>query len=250
MFIVGSVLFTTLCATGLTQMAEETDVQTLWLPRGTDFKKNSEYLRAVTEADEDSCRRQKVQVVSVEDRGSVLTAQSVREVHRLRQAVFDIVTEDGATWPNRCKRVPFLGHLPSLTTPPEGAFPEEVCPQVETAEAAEKAAPKVCLESHLLEAWAVGGSLNRGLPANLTDKDVVETINGDDLVSGLTGLPLRVSDFLGSAVEDRKSGEVISAKGMTLTFVTNRMLKGDEPNATFENDMSLNFEEEFIRVVR
>ncbi len=117
------------------------------LPSGSDFKKHNEFLTE-TFADSD-VRYNSILVVAEE--GSVLSADNVRAVNKLREDVVDL-NSGGATWSNRCE-------LQSRATAQvagvdAGAdFPEDVCPAIEAMEDEDADAEKVCSESHLLEIW-------------------------------------------------------------------------------------------------
>ncbi len=234
----------------MTQYYTENDGKDLWLPRGKEFTERAYFMSETFQSDVRSNH-----ILVAAERGNILSADNLRAIYRLREAVTAITTDNGATWENRCRRVPrspstngsasfSISDLSSSFVFPTLAFPEEVCAKLAEEE---ENADWVCQEEDIFEIWANDGKfddLTKSRVEGLSDEDVLEAINARELRSGLTGTFLYPAKFLGTVKRD-SGGRIVSARGMTLYFGGRKT----DRDGSLDHDMTRDFEGAFIDTV-
>ncbi len=242
-FILGGVMICGLCSVGLHWMQKEVDHLDLWVPQDSAYRSNSKWL---TEEFQTADRLHAI-LVHTEKGGNVLTADSVRDIYRLRKTIGRIKTLNGYSWKSQCLAKKIAVHAEEqLTAPP--SFPDEVCQVLKDTE---ETAPETCTESHILEIWARDGQFaaeSDALIANLTDQNVIDAINRKPFpVSGLTGAPVFVSAMLGKTRQDEE-GDIRSAESMILTLVGEKILEKGK-GVEHADDATLEFEQSLIDTI-
>ena len=89
-------------------------------------------------------------------------------------------------------------------------YPEPYCHFVQSA-------ATVCMEQSILELWGEDGGYNEDVIANLTDEDVVNTVNSRNK-SGVFNIEKNFHDLL-SDVSYNSSGHIIGASVTTITWI-------------------------------
>ena len=172
--ILACLVLTCLGCAGLPFIQIENDAIKLWIPQNSDFSVNYDWLWNNFPPD----IRQHSIILHSDD---VLTPASIQKMYQIYKAVYAINTEQNKTWEDCCLRVPGppsrhaplpVSRLLALRT--LANYSLTYCDQVSVL-------PTRCLQSSLLELWAVEGGLGEKSElaiSRLDKKDILDKING------------------------------------------------------------------------
>ncbi len=227
---------------------EKDDGLELWLPSGSDFGRRSRLLNKEFGSGSDG--RVASLLVVAKDGGSVLSADNMRRIYKLRKDFGEAVEASEYKWSDLCqKQAVSIGEL-SQGGDNDKSFPEEVCESKWLVENTKY----VCMESHVFEIWAQNGEFNSDTEdqiQNLSDQEALDAVNSVK-ISGLTGEDFSASTFLGISDKDKDAnGNIKSASAMVLQFVLSYQTESKELETFFidyfrdkdENNEYINFKD-------
>jgi len=199
--IVLALILTGICSIGFLDWKTENDGLKLWLPKDSDFVKNTDWIRRTFPS---KTRYSSILMIS----DNVLTASSVKQVYRLLKEIKTIKNGSDSTplWTKKCQKSPF----------------------------------QACLEMSLLELYYLTsqGKYDEETILNLSDEDIINKINKNKTKSGITGGPFFPETYLGSITKN-ENGQIVAAKAMLMNFigVNEGDQRGDEASLMFEEKL-------------
>ena len=185
---------------------DETDQLELWVPRNSEYYANAKWIQANYPS-----KSRLSQILLTTKNGNVLTVENIRKLFHIHARINRLASENGTQ------------------------YYEEICTQQPKRGVEERR----CMESSLLELWAVNGSYqdtNQTLLQKTSD-EILSDINSIKF-SGISGVRVNLNRSLGSI--NRTDDKVESAKALQMSFPADL----DRPSSTDEKNDE--FEQEFI----
>ena len=199
------VVVTGLVLIGMIDYTTENNAFKLWIPDNSDFVKNFQWLEENSPPD----IRFNSLILSSEE--SILTREVLLHMLNIHQKVTNLVTaESQLSWDKVCYDIPVSpgggGDVDTGDTVPwVDWYPQPWCGIINTMMSS------ACFEQSILEIWGYDESSY----LDITEEDILEKVNDDNLVSAVFGTPLIIKDYLGEVTTD-DDGRIVGAKA---TFI-------------------------------
>ena len=205
MMILVCFVVTGLACIGMVRYRTENNAFKLWIPDNSDFVTNYAWLEKNSPPD-----IRFNSLIIAEEEGSVLTTKHLLHIQQIHQRVTTTTTKKGLRWADVCY---------DLTVPRDGigkqydcpipwlapCYPQPWCTMVEQGTRTE------CFEKSLLELWGYEFDYT-----TLTDDDIIEKVNNEQLVSEVFKTPLDINDYLGDITVE--NGKIVAAKATTMQW--------------------------------
>ena len=233
-YIAASVVLCVICSAGLVNFYEETELLNLWLPADSEYKQHYEWIAPT--------RTSVILVYTKQEDGNIFEADNIKEIYELRKKIGQIKTNANSTWESVClRRQVVLGTRGGDNNEDSPlSWPDGICADLANSVSGVRTS---CMENHFLELWADIGdnsfnSVSDEIINNLTTQGILDAINSNYSISGLSGQILSVDILesgLGMVIKDPLTGKLQKARAMTMYFVEgNSNTTDEEGNLQFE----------------
>eukprot|EP00095_Tigriopus_kingsejongensis_P000433 maker-scaffold171_size289870-snap-gene-1.39 protein:Tk00433 transcript:maker-scaffold171_size289870-snap-gene-1.39-mRNA-1 annotation:"hypothetical protein DAPPUDRAFT_306990" len=221
LFLIGCLVGAGLCGIGLMELREETNAFKLWVPSGSDFVANNEWLEANFPPD---TRYNNVLLTAP----NVLTPAILKQMFEIHQSVSTVNLTDGQSWDDVCKRVPVID-LPGLGKQVQGPgnlrqspcddpsandYDPSICLDSEIyCQVLDQSLSEACLETSILELFGYEAETYD----NLDEESILKKVNEDTPTSVVFKRPIDIGQLL-SLTRDA-DGKIIGARAASLSWL-------------------------------
>ena len=213
--IVSCFLVTGLFLIGMINYRTENNAFKLWIPDNSDFVKNFNWL------EENSPPEIRFNSLIVSSEENILRPAVLLHLLRVHEAVESLRTEPSdLTWASVCYDIPIfsLDHHSASQNSDQCNISEDTlwlapcypafwCPIVS------QFTSTACFEQSILELWGY----DELVYLNLTQQDILDKVNEENLVSEVFSVPININNYLGE-VERDEAGQIVSARAANIQW--------------------------------